>query len=68
MSDVTTTAEQELHLALRMLRDAQAQRSTYGYIREAYEEQAFATRCVWEELGKHLQKAIDRMGTAVANE
>lgn len=68
MSDVTTKAEQELHLALRMLGDAHAHQPTYDYIREAYEEQAFATRSSWEELGKHLQEAINRMGTAVANE
>jgi len=51
-----------------MLRDIHAHRSTYDYIREAYEEQAIATRFAWEELGKHLQTAIDRVGTAVANE
>ena len=68
MSDVTTTAEQEVRRALRILRDAQTRQSTYGYIREAYEEQAIATRSSWEELGKHLQEAIDRIGTTVANE
>ena len=68
MPDMTTTTEQELLLALRMLRIVHLHPSTYDYIREAYEEQAIATRCSWEELGKHLQEAIDRVGTAVANE
>ena len=61
MSDVTTTAEQELHQALRMLREAHEHQPTYDYIREAYEEQAIATRCAWEELGKHLHEAIYRI-------
>ena len=66
MSDVTTTAEQELLVALRMLRDAHTHQSTYDYIREAYEEQAVATRYSWEELGRYLEEAIHRIGTAVA--
>lgn len=68
MSTAITTPEQELQEALRVLRNAQAHLSTYDYIREAYEEQAIATRRSWEELGKHLQEAIHRIGTAVANE
>lgn len=68
MADVTTTAEQELHRALRMVIDAYGHRSPYDYIREAYEEQAIATRCSWEELGRHLQEAIHRIGASVANE
>ncbi len=63
MSEVTTTSEQDLHLALRVLRDMQ-----YDYIREAYEEQVVATRYSWEEPGKQLQEAIDRIGNAVADE
>ena len=68
MSDVTTTPEEDLHLALRVLRDLQAQRLTYDYIREDYEEQVIATRHSWEELGKQLQEAIDRIGKVTADE
>ena len=68
MSDVTTTPEQELHLALRVLRDTLAHQAAYDYIREAYEEQALATRCSWDELGKQLQEAINRIGNVVADE
>lgn len=68
MSDVTTTPEQELHLALRVLRETLAHQATYDYIREAYQEQVLATRCSWEELGKHLHEAINRIENVVADE
>lgn len=67
VSDITSPGQQFLQ-ALRAFRDTPPYPSTYEYIREAYEEQAIATRALWEELGQHLQEAIHSTGNAATKE
>lgn len=53
----------ELDLLYQALRRWAATRppSPYDHMREAFAEQASDIRCHWEEVGFHLQRAMERM-------